>query len=198
MRTNGGMIHDEAAWERGRRARIAANARKTWESDPERRELGDWLRAEAWDASPESFIGKMAASLEEWGRLTPRMEEVVKKIRAERIAKRAEREAKWAAERAASGFVGEVGERREFEAEITFVSHHETRFGLLTITGMKDAAGNILIHKGRGMRFGKGTKVRFTATVKAHETWKDTKETILTRPANVTEVSDPAEGETIH
>jgi hypothetical protein len=190
------IIHDEAAWMRGRAARIAATARKSWEADPENRELAEWLRTAGWDAPAGSFLRNMVESLEEWGRLTPRMVEVVKKIRDERVTKRAENEARWAAERAASEFIGEIGERRVFTAKVVWKRPIETRFGIMTITGMKDAAGNIIVHKGRGGFGEKGEWVSFKATVKAHETYKDAKETIVTRPAEITSAV-PADA-TIH
>lgn len=90
-----------------------------------------------------------------------------------------------AAADAARTFVGKVGERREFKAKIVFVKEFYGRpmfygdSGLRTMTTMEDMDGNKLVYWNNVGT--KGETIRFKATVKAHEEYKGTKQTTLSR-----------------
>jgi hypothetical protein len=100
----------------------------------------------------------------------------------EQIELRGQRMAERAALDAASKHVGKVGDRTTFEATVTFVTTYETRFGMMTVTGLKDDDGNILIHKGSGFGVSKGDVVQVMATVKEHGVREGVNQTIITRP----------------
>jgi hypothetical protein len=176
-------IRDEAAYEAGRNRAIRANARKgkrdRWLAEDATREaVITFLDIRGRDGG---FLAKMFEGLEEWGTLTAGQEAAVRKI----MAQDAEKKAKWAERDAKSGHVGTVGERREFTATVTFVTSFDSQYGIVTITGLRDADDNVLIHKGTGWAE-KGDTVTFTATVKDHGERNGVKQTIVTRPKVVT------------
>ena len=96
-------------------------------------------------------------------------------------AKRAAILAERAADAAQSGWIGTVGERIQFTATVVFVTGYDSAFGRVTVTGMKDDAGNVIIQKGKGIAE-KGERVTIKATVKDQIVREGVKQTIITRP----------------
>jgi hypothetical protein len=96
-------------------------------------------------------------------------------------AKRAAILAERAADAAQSQHVATVGERIEFTATVTFVATFESSFGYVTVTGLKDDAGNVYIQKGKAIG-SKGERFAIKATVKEHGARDGVKQTIITRP----------------
>ena len=86
-----------------------------------------------------------------------------------------------AAENASSNYVGTVGERLTLALTCRWVRTFETQFGDMTVHGLADQAGNIVIYKGRCIA-SKGDALTLTATVKAHEERDGAKQTIINRP----------------
>lgn len=92
-----------------------------------------------------------------------------------------------------SGWVGTVGDRATFNVTVLFVTFYEGTFGKVYIHGMKDDAGNVIIHKGSALlvdiidgyprQIRKGEHVSFSATVKEHGTREGVKQTIVARPS---------------
>ena len=93
----------------------------------------------------------------------------------------------------AAGWVGKVGERATFDVTVIFVTFYEGAYGKTYVHGMKDAAGNMLIHKGNALlvdiidgyprQVKKGEQIRFSAAVKEHGVRDGVKQTIVTRPS---------------
>ena len=118
------------------------------------------------------------------------MQEALKEI----ARKQAEREARWAEERAASEYVGSVGDKITVEVTFSREVSFETQFGTQYIYFFKDEAGNTLAWKtsamlwiddldenGNNIFIRKGDKIRFTATIKEHSEYKGEKQTMLQR-----------------
>ena len=92
-----------------------------------------------------------------------------------------------------TGWVGTVGERATFDVTVIFVTFYEGTFGKTYVHGLKDAAGNVIIHKGNALlvdiidsyprQIKKGEQIRFSATVKEHGTREGVKQTIVARPS---------------
>jgi hypothetical protein len=80
-----------------------------------------------------------------------------------------------------SQHVGTVGDRIEFTATVTFTSGFESSFGYVTVTGLRDDAGNIYIQKGKHIGY-KGERLTIKASVKEHGTRDGINQTIITRP----------------
>jgi hypothetical protein len=182
------VIHDEVAYAKATKAHIIANAKKTWNKNPENAELVEWLMGEAWNAPVGSFIKKMADNYDDWGSLTPKMVAVLKKIKAEKAEKKAANEAKWAAEKALSNWIGEVGKKVEIEAKVIWKVEYETMYGMMTVTGLK-AGNDIIVHKGKNVWPDKGEMVKAVVKVKEHKDYKGTKETIVWYPKNIEHVA---------
>jgi len=99
------------------------------------------------------------------------------------------------AKRAASGFVGKVGERIEVAVEVERVAGYDRPafrgFGTeyVRIVTMRDAAGNAIVVKSPAF-YGreKGDKFTLRATVKDHSEYRGEKQTIVMRAAVIGEV----------
>lgn len=182
--------YDEDAYERAIRQRIRMNARKGREArwfaeDESRRELAVTITNRGYDR-PDSFFGRLAESLNEWGSLTPNQEAAVRRILAEDEARKAARHE----EEAKSEWVGEVGKRLDFELTVKFVTSYEGAYGTTYVHGFRDAAGNTLVHKGSWLGLEKGQVVKLKATVKDHSTYQGVKQTLLARPKVEAEKED--------
>ena len=92
------------------------------------------------------------------------------------------REAK--VERAASEWIGEIGERLDVSATVKFIREIDGDYGISFLISMVTDDGNVLKTFNSG-KFGRRAKVgdRFVgkATVKDHKTYNDARETMLTR-----------------
>jgi len=197
-------VENDQAYIAAAQARIAANAlrgrEKRWlASSPNAQKCKDFLLevgefAGRWvdedkfvhhplvKASYGVFHAKMRESLNEWGSLTPGQEKAVLDM-IERAAKRIEeRKEKFAAEAARSVHVGTVGERRDFELTIKFVVSFDTQFGTTHVNGCTDPDGNTIIYKGSNVLGEKGEVVRVKATIKDHAVREGVKQTLISRP----------------
>jgi len=84
-------------------------------------------------------------------------------------------------EMAASEYVGTVGERREFTADPVRSIPIDTMYGVSTIWIFRTEAGEVLKWKASGSPDFPGGRVVITGTVKAHEEYKGTRQTVVTR-----------------
>jgi len=83
-----------------------------------------------------------------------------------------------------SQWVGKVGERMTvLPCKVTFVRRIETMYGISTLTKFVDLKGNQLVwfRSGDKNDLTKGQIIGLTATVKKHDSYKDTKQTTVTR-----------------
>jgi hypothetical protein len=140
------------------------------------------------------FLGEMNASLHKWGSLTPGQHAAVLKIIAQNEARAAA---------PPSSHQGEVGKALTFTAKILATREHVmSRFPHAVSHWhlMTDDAGNVYTF--RGVSIGdKGETVTGTFTVKAHEEYKGTKQTVVQRPrklSTVTPVVAPENEPTVH
>jgi hypothetical protein len=166
----------EAAITRRIKANAATTRRKAFRALPDAEAIEAFLAGKEFD-KPGSFLGKMDASLQEWGNLTPNQLAKVREIMAGQEAKKAE----WRARDAQSQHVGKVGERITIDATVLWTTGFETQFGFCNVTGLKDAAGNQFVQKGAFIAE-KGERVTGKATVKAHEERDGVKRTVIQRP----------------
>lgn len=176
------MIRNEVAYEKGIKRSIIANARKTWIANtPRSSEIITALTAGfAYGGGYEdNFIGKMAETLDTYGKLTEAQSAAVLKGIDARAAKRAE----WAAEAGKSQHIGTVGEKITLTLTCVHIVSFESQFGMVYINICKDGAGNTVVYKGNAKGFpDKGDTATITATVKAHEERNGVKQTAILRP----------------
>lgn len=188
-------IQDDAAWQRGKENAIRRNARQgkaqRWlAEDPTRQAVIDFVSVQNGAAG---FLGKMAESLLEWGSLTAGQESAVRKIMADRVAKKAE----YAARDAASQHVGTIGARITLTATVQFITGFDSQYGYTTVTTLRDDVGNLYVFKGvplamervhemHGHAFfepaKRGDVVTVKGTIKAHTVYNGAKQTQLNRP----------------
>lgn len=130
----------------------------------------------------------------ELAQLKAEQEAINAQLKAKEEALKAEREARWAEERAASEYVGSVGDKITVEVIFSREVSFDTQFGTQYIYFFKDEAGNTLFWKtsamlwindldenGNNIFIRKGDKIRFTATIKEHSEYKGEKQTMLQR-----------------
>jgi hypothetical protein len=98
------------------------------------------------------------------------------------------------AKKAASGYVGKVGERITLTVTAERMAAIGTQFGTMYIASMRDATGNAIVAKGSYIpttanwnretdrwEIDKETAFTIKATIKAHDTFRDEKQTIVQR-----------------
>lgn len=202
--TRGTFIENEFAYARAidRNIRVNANKtrRKSWMDTADGKRADEFLfqygEFEPVDskvylrevhpvvkAAFGDFFDAMRDNVDEWGGLTVAQTRAVigMIVRAEtRVAGFA---AKRAAEGAASGWIGTVGERRDFTITIRHIHTMEGQFGTSYLHVLNDAAGNVVIYKGTKLLGDKGETLTVKATVKEHGERDGVKQTKIARPA---------------
>jgi hypothetical protein len=194
------MIVNEAKWEAGRLRRIEENTRIGGErrfkaANEDADILIDFIHCNVSDAQvargPHSkpqdikFIDACWCSLLVFGGLTEKQAQAVRNV----MVKREERKAEFRAQNLASQHIGTVGERRDFDLTVSFVTDFQTQFGITNVFGLRDADGNIVIYKGSSALYNtddqfavKGDTVKVKATIKEHGERDGVKQTIIARP----------------
>lgn len=149
----------------------------------------EWLYNET---HVDRILTDIAAKGRQYGELTPRQVDLVKRIHSgtpseyqvERDRKAAQRDA----ERTASNYQGEVGKPITVDLEIVVTAERDGYMAGQTNHWhlMKSADGHFMTYSGSTSLGGRGGKLTGTFTVKAHEEYKGTKQTKLARPRKVT------------
>lgn len=136
------------------------------------------------EGKQEDIISSIVAKLVQYGNISEKQATLIAKLLSD-IADRPRRDAQAAAERAAavakSDYVGTIGQRIEFDLTVTFCASFETQYGIMYVHNMTDAAGNVVVYKGARIAQ-RGDKVKMVATVKAHNLYRDIKQTVVSRP----------------
>lgn len=85
--------------------------------------------------------------------------------------------------KAGSGHVGTVGEKIEFGATVEGVRSFEGGYGTTFVVRFRDAGGNLIVWFASNPPdcIEEGAKVSVVGTVKAHDTYADEKQTLVTR-----------------
>ena len=83
---------------------------------------------------------------------------------------------------AASSYIGEIGDRIEFDVTLVFVMGFDGFYGTTWVNVMRDASGNVIAYKGSACLGQKGDTFKVKGTVKEHALYKGTKQTIINRP----------------
>lgn len=128
------------------------------------------------------FIGQMRGALMERGSLSVAQTEALKAavVREQEFA----RQCKAREERLAqSQFQGSVGQKITASVTILFERKIESQFGVTTLYGMEDEAGNQYrwFSSSYKVELAKGDKVEISGSVKKHDEYQGVKQTVLTR-----------------
>lgn len=105
----------------------------------------------------------------------------------EREIEQRERAKRQEAVASTSAHVGQPGDRVQVTARVMSVFEHEGNYGTTFITTLHDDAGNEFKWFG-SYELERDSVVEATWTVKKHDEWKGTKQTVLTRPSKLTKV----------
>jgi|TARA_R110000824_G_scaffold69988_1_gene180029 hypothetical protein len=149
------------------------------------------LRKKMYDGEFGMFLLKLADTLSgslSRGKLSPNQTEVVRKALArakDRHAKRDERKAEWDIESAKREYVGEIGDKKfQVKGKVTFVLEFDGQWGTTYLTIIRDVDDNTIKYMGKFIA-DKGCEVSMIATIKAHEEYKNEKQTVVNRPRNI-------------
>lgn len=174
-------VYDRATW-----AKRDAKAKAAHQASVAKREAEEAARVNTFATAHADLIAKF----EQIERPSDFLSDIISKGRkygsiSEAQAKfanlTADREIARQKENENADWVGAIGERIAIEGTIFFTNSFASQFGLVTITGIKDGAGNIYIQKGISIGI-KGDFISIKATVKEHQLRDGIKQTIITRP----------------
>jgi hypothetical protein len=80
-----------------------------------------------------------------------------------------------------SQYLGTVGKRETFTAEVDRISYYEGGFGIVWIITMRDEAGNAIVSKSASFYAERGERLTFKATIKEHSDFRGEKQTVVQR-----------------
>ena len=131
--------------------------------------------AEIWDFikdSRDAFLSGLRHHLENGNDFAEKQIEVAKKaIEDER-------------QLPVSDHIGEIGERRDFTGKIIKIVTGENHWGFWQIVTL-DCDGNQIVYKGKSHLGSKGETVKFKATIKSHDFFREQKQTQINRPKEI-------------
>lgn len=197
----GAVIENEAAYYAAAKRNIIANAQKTFRrSFEDAQAIEDFIAAgRVFDdygrvSYADNFVGSLAKAFDNFGKLTPKQVEAVRKS----IAQRAARKAEWAAQDAALNaqrrWLGEVGDKVVVELTLKkaivigeFQQYRWSPVVLRYLLILEDAERNVVIYRGNSnaMPFNEGDSVKVKATIKECGVREGVKQTVIERPKAV-------------
>jgi hypothetical protein len=198
------MIHNEARYEAAKARNIILNAKKTrranWmaldgskrvddflfeqgEFGPSYREDGQLAGSHpVVKASYGDFYNTLRDSVNKWGGLTEKQNDVALAMIARGEDRVAGYAVKRAEEAAKSNWIGVVGERIDFTLTIRNIIVIDGVYGASYLHITHDADGNSVIYKGTKVLGRKGASVSVKATIKEHGERDGVKQTKISRP----------------
>lgn len=185
------IIDNPVAYERATRARIIANANKTFT-----RTYSDYEELEAFlcsgrilddmgeiKAYKDGFVGSLASAYDRFGKLTEKQVLAIRKCIEANKARRAEWADKKALLDASRQHIGTIGEKITLTLTCVHIVQLDSHFGTTYINICEDADKNIIIYKGNASGFPcKGETATIKATIKDHGVRDGIKQTIIQRP----------------
>jgi len=178
----GGAIPSADTQRNGNTKRWVARKQRERETRANHPEVVAYLDAHAVIGN-KKFIDKMLGHLSNTGNLSVAQVDAVKRI----MVQMEERNAKIKVENSKSEYVGNVGDRIEFNAVVVGVAEYDTQYGTTFVKILKQGDDTV-IWKGSGdLRTAeKGDQCTFMAKIKEHSEREDTKQTIVSRPTKIT------------
>lgn len=185
------IIEYPHAYEKAKKARIIANANKTfWNTYEDADEIEGFLKAgRIYDEEgnfkcfTDNFVGSLACAYDSYGKLSEKQVLAVRKCIADRIARKAEWADKKAALDAKREHIGNIGEKITLTVTCVHIVEIDSTYGTNYIHICEDANKNIVIYKGSSLDFpGKGGTATIRATVKDHGVRNGVKQTVIQRP----------------
>ena len=185
------IIDNPEAYARATKARIIANANKTFcktYSDFEEIEsflAGGRICDDMGDfkAYKDGFVGSLASAYDNYGKLTEKQVLAVRKCIEANKARKAEWADKKALLDATRQHIGTIGEKITLSLTCVHVIELDSTYGTIYINICEDSDKNIIIYKGNAIGFPcKGETATIKATVKEHGVRDGVKQTVIQRP----------------
>jgi hypothetical protein len=184
------MIENPEAYARATKARIIANANKTFcKTYPDYLEIEAFLSiGESFDdydrkIYKDNFAGSLASAYANYGKLSKKQVLAVRKC----IESNKARKAEWADQKALLDakreHIGTIGEKVTIALTCVHIITLESAYGTTFINICEDADKNTIIYKGNAIGFPcKGETATIKATIKEHGVRNGIKQTIIQRP----------------
>ena len=186
----GAVIYNEGAYNAATHNYILQNARKTFcRTYPDAEAIIDWcVSFKIYDDGDfvgykDGFGGSLAKALDSYGKLSEKQVEAVRKILADRAARKAEWADKEAAINANRQHLGEVGKKVTLVLTVKHIVFLDGAYGTTYIHICEDENHNVVIYKGNASGFpDNGETATIVATVKEHGVREGVKQTVIQRP----------------
>jgi hypothetical protein len=185
------IIENPVAYEKATKARIIANATKTfYKTFSDAADIEGFLAAgRSYDDEgnfkfyKEGFVGSLASAFDSYGKLSEKQVEAVRKCILANIARKAEWASKKAELDAKKEYVGAVGEKITIALTCVYVVALDGVYGRTYINICEDVNKNIVIYKGNSIGFPcKGETATIKATIKELGVRNGVKQTVIQRP----------------
>jgi len=177
-------------WTRYEAARIKREAKKAAESERaairaqvEREEFIESYPVVGWlvalpveQREKHRILWSLFDQFHRWHSLTPAQIDALIRIRNEIEARAAADAAK------ANEFIGEPGEKREFELTCCHIVILEGHWGTNYLHICEDQDGRSVVYKGKAGFLAKGETGKVSATIKGHEQYNGRYQTLIARP----------------
>ena len=144
------------------------------------------MREGMFEGSFGDMLWSFKEQLENWGRLSEKQIDIVRKAFARKqqwLAEAEERKAARVEELKGSKHIGEIKQRLVLDLTVGKVLEFEGQWGFTYIHLCQDADGNQVVYKG-SKRFAKGP-LKVKATIKAHDMRDGVAQTLIARPTKV-------------
>jgi hypothetical protein len=184
-------IDNPVAYEKATKARIIANANKTFcKTYEDFADIESFLAAGRiyddegnFKCFKEGFVGSLASAYDTYGKLSEKQVLAVRKCIADRIVRKAEWANKQAVIDAKKQHIGSIGEKVTLTLTCVHVVEIDGVYGTNFINICEDADQNIVIYKGNAAGFPcKGETATIKATIKDHGVRNSVKQTVIQRP----------------
>lgn len=189
------IIDNPEAYARATKARIIANANKTFtRTYPDFGEIESFLAGGRVPCEyddrrityKDNFVGSLASAYDNYGKLTEKQVLAVRKCIEANNARRAEWADKKALLDATRQHIGTIGEKITLTLTCVHVIALDSAYGTVYINICEDSEKNIIIYKGNAIGFPcKGETATIKATIKEHGVRDGVKQTVIQRPKTI-------------
>jgi len=190
------FIDNPAAYAAATKARIISNAKITFSRTYEDHESIENFLAfgRIYDDEgnfkfyKEGFVGSLASAFDNYGKLSEKQVEAVRKCIIANQARKAEWASKQAALNANRQHIGVIGEKITLTLTLKKVINLDTNFGMIGLFIFEDADQNVIIYKGNSdavWQLAEGESVTLKFSVKEHGVRNGVKQTLIQRPKTI-------------
>ena len=192
----GSIIENEEAYRKATKARIIANAQKTFcRTYADHNEIENFLcdgrlhdNEGNFKCYKEGFVGSLASAFDTYGKLSEKQVEAVRKCIISNAARKAEWASKQALIDAKRQHIGAIGEKVTLTLTLKKVINLDSHFGIIGLFIFEDAEQNVVIYKGNASsiwELAEGETATLKTSIKEHGVRNGVKQTLIQRPKAV-------------